>query len=125
MGMLKEFKEFAVKGNVIDLAVGVIIGAAFSGIVGAVVDHILMPIVGMITGGIDFDSLSIKVGSAQLRYGMAISAAVKFLAIAFILFILVKAINRMKRKEEAPAPVAPPEEIMLLREIRDELKKKQ
>jgi large conductance mechanosensitive channel len=125
MGMLKEFKEFAMKGNVIDLAVGVIIGAAFSGIVGAVVDHILMPIVGIITGGVNFDSLAIKVRNAELRYGMAISAAVKFLLIAFFLFLLVKAINRMKRKEEVPAPVAPPEEIMLLREIRDELKKKQ
>jgi len=125
MGMLKEFKEFAMKGNVIDLAVGVIIGAAFGAIVGAVVDHILMPIVGMITGGINFDSLAIRVGSAELRYGMAISAAVKFLAIAFFLFLLVKAINRMKRKEEIVTPAAPPEEIILLREIRDELKKKQ
>ena len=125
MGMLKEFKEFAMKGNVIDLAVGVIIGAAFSAIVGAVVDHILMPIVGIITGGVNFDALAIKVRNAELRYGMAISAAVKFLLIAFFLFLLVKAINRIKRKEEVPAPAAPPEEIMLLREIRDELKKKQ
>ena len=125
MGMLKEFKEFAMKGNVIDLAVGVIIGAAFSAIVGAVVDHILMPIVGIITGGVNFDALAIKVRNAELRYGMAISAAVKFLLIAFFLFLLVKAINRIKRKEEVPAPGVPPEEIMLFREIRDELKKKQ
>ena len=119
---MKEFKEFAVKGNVIDFAVGVIIGAAFGAIVGAVVDHILMPIIGMITGGIDFNSLSVKVGNAELRYGMAINAVVKFIAIAFFLFILVKAINKMK-KEEPPAPAATPEDILLLREIRDALKK--
>ena len=82
MGMLKEFKEFAMKGNVIDLAVGVVIGAAFGAIVGAVVDNIIMPVVGMITGGINFDALSVKVGNAELKYGLAISAAVKFLAIA-------------------------------------------
>jgi len=123
MGMLKEFKEFAMKGNVIDLAVGVIIGAAFGAIVGAVVDHILMPIVGMITGGINFDSLSVKVGEAELKYGMTISAAVKFLAIAFFLFWIIKAVNATKKKE-SPAPPAPPsEEIVLLREIRDALKK--
>jgi large conductance mechanosensitive channel len=123
MGMLKEFKEFALKGNVIDLAIGVVIGVAFGAIVGAVVDHILMPIIGMITGGIDFDSLSVMVGDAQLRYGMAITALVKFIAIAFFLFIFLKAINKMKKKEEVAAPAAPPEEIILLREIRDALKK--
>jgi large conductance mechanosensitive channel len=125
MGMLKEFREFAVKGNVIDLAIGVVIGAAFGAIVGAVVDHILMPIVGMITGGINFDSLSVKVGEAELRYGMAISAIVKFIAIAFFLFLVVKAINKMKRTEP-PAPPVPPEPSLtdkLLMEIRDELKK--
>ena len=122
MGMLKEFKEFAIKGNVIDLAVAVIIGAAFGAIVGAVVDHILMPIIGMIIGGFDFNSLSIKVGSAELKYGMAINAIVKFLAIAFFLFLLVKAINAAKKKEAA-APPPTPEEILLLREIRDALKK--
>ncbi len=122
MGMLKEFKEFAIKGNVIDLAVGIVIGAAFGAIVGAVVDNIIMPIVGMITGGINFDLLSVKVGSAELKYGMAISAIVKFLAIALFLFMLIKAINRMKRKEPPPPP-ATPEEIILLREIRDALRK--
>lgn len=123
MGMIKEFKDFAMKGNVIDLAVGVVIGAAFGAIVGAVVDHIIMPIVGMITGGIDFDSLSIKVGSAELRYGMAISAFVKFLAIALFLFMVIKAINSAKKKEAAAPPPAPPEDITLLREIRDALRK--
>jgi large conductance mechanosensitive channel len=123
MGMLKEFKEFAMKGNVIDLAVGVIIGAAFGAIVGAVVDHILMPIIGMITGGINFDALSVKVGDAELKYGMAISAAVKFIAIAFFLFLIIKAMNATKKKQEAAAPPPTPEEITLLREIRDALKK--
>ena len=122
MGMLKEFKEFAIKGSVIDLAVGIVIGAAFGAIVGAVVDNIIMPVVGMITGGINFDSLSVKVGSAELKYGMAISAAVKFLAIALFLFMVIKAINRMKRKE-VPPPAVTPEEVILLREIRDALRK--
>jgi large conductance mechanosensitive channel len=123
MGMLKEFKEFAMKGNVIDLAVGVVIGAAFGAIVGAVVDNIIMPVVGMITGGINFDTLSVKVGNAELKYGLAISAAVKFLAIALFLFIVIKAVNASKKKEAAAAPPPPPEDIMLLREIRDALKK--
>jgi large conductance mechanosensitive channel len=123
MGMLKEFKEFAMKGNVIDLAVGVIIGAAFGAIVGAVVDHILMPIIGMITGGINFDALSVKVGDAELKYGLAISAAVKFIAIAFFLFLIIKAMNATKKKEAAAAPPPTPEEITLLRDIRDALKK--
>ena len=125
MSMMQEFKEFAMKGNVIDLAVGVVIGAAFGAIVGAVVDNIIMPVVGIITGGINFDALSVKVGDAELKYGMAISAAVKFIAIALFLFMVIKAINSTKKKEEA-APAAPaptPEDITLLREIRDALKK--
>jgi len=123
MGMLKEFKEFAMKGNVIDLAVGVVIGAAFGAIVGAVVDNIIMPVVGMITGGINFDALSVKVGNAELKYGLAISAVVKFLAIALFLFMVIKAVNASKKKEAAAAPPPPPEDITLLREIRDALKK--
>ena len=123
MSMLKEFKEFAMKGNVIDLAVGVVIGAAFGAIVGAVVDNIIMPVVGMITGGINFDALSVKVGNAELKYGLAISAAVKFLAIALFLFMVIKAVNASKKKEAAAAPPPPPEDITLLREIRDALKK--
>ena len=121
--MLKEFKEFAMKGNVVDLAVGVVIGAAFGAIVGAVVDNIIMPIVGMITGGINFDALSIKVGEAELKYGLAISAAVKFIAVALFLFFVIKAVNASKKKEAAAAPPPPPEDIVLLREIRDALKK--
>ena len=123
MGMIKEFKEFAMKGNVIDLAVGVVIGAAFGAIVGAVVDHIIMPIVGMITGGIDFNSLSVKVGSAELKYGMAISAIVKFIAIALFLFMVIKAINRMKKAEPPAPPAGPSLTDKLLMEIRDALKK--
>jgi len=119
MGMIKEFKEFAMKGNVIDLAVGVVIGAAFGAIVGAVVDHIIMPIV----GGVDFNSLSIRVGSAELRYGMAISAVVKFIAIALFLFMVIKAINRMKKTEPPAPPPGPSSTDKLLMEIRDLLKK--
>ncbi len=124
MGMLKEFKEFAMKGNVIDLAIGIVIGAAFGAIVGAVVDHIIMPVVGMITGGIDFDALSVKVGNAELKYGMAISALVKFIAIALFLFVLIKAINAAKKKEAAApaAPLEPSSTDKLLMEIRDALK---
>lgn len=124
MGMLKEFRDFAMKGNVIDLAVATVLGVAFNAIVGAVVDHILMPIIGMITGGIDFNSLSIIVGSAELKYGMAITATIKFIAIAMFLFFVIKAMNKTKKKEAAAAPAAPPEDITLLREIRDELRKR-
>jgi large conductance mechanosensitive channel len=123
MGMIKEFKDFAMKGNVIDLAVATVLGVAFNAIVGAVVDNIIMPIVGIITGGIDFNALSVKVGSAELKYGMAITATIKFLAIAMFLFLVIKAMNKMKKKEEAAAPAPPPEDIILLREIRDALKK--
>ena len=122
--MLKEFKEFAVKGNVIDLAIGVIIGGAFGAIIIAVVDHILMPIVGMIIDGVNFDSLSVTVGDAQLKYGMAITAIVKFIAITFFLFVLVKGINKMKKKEVPPPPMVPSFTDKLLMEIRDELKKR-
>jgi large conductance mechanosensitive channel len=123
MGMIKEFKDFAMKGNVVDLAVATVLGVAFNAIVGAVVDNIIMPIVGMITGGIDFNSLSVKVGSAELKYGMAITAVIKFIAIALFLFMVIKAMNASKKKEAAAAPPAPPEDITLLREIRDALKK--
>ena len=121
--MLKEFKEFAMTGNVIDLAVGVVIGTAFSAIVSAVVDHIIMPVVGMLTGGVDFNSLAIRVGSAELRYGMAISAIVKFLAVAFFLFMVIRAINKMKKAEPPAPPAGPSSTDKLLAEIRDALKK--
>ncbi len=138
--MLKEFKEFALKGNVMDLAIGVIIGAAFSGIVKSMVDDIIMPIVGAITGGVDFSNYFVGLASgveastldaakeqgAVLAYGNFITAAVNFLIIAFVLFMVVRAINSMKRKEEekpAPAPTKPPE-VEVLEEIRDLLAKK-
>jgi large conductance mechanosensitive channel len=123
MGMLKEFKEFAMKGNVIDLAVAVVLGGAFNAIVGAIVDNVLMPIVGMITGGIDFDSLAVTVGSAQLKYGIAISATVKFIAIALFLFFVVKGINKTKKETPPAPPPGPSSTDALLMEIRDALKK--
>jgi large conductance mechanosensitive channel len=145
MGMMQEFKEFAVKGNVIDLAVGVIIGGAFGKIVGSLVDDVIMPIVGRVVGNLDFSSMFValgkvpdgtamtlvdlkKAGVPVLAYGNFITVAVNFLILAFIIFMMVKQINRMKREEpaapaapEAPAPT--PEDILLLREIRDNLKK--
>jgi large conductance mechanosensitive channel len=123
MGMFKEFKEFALKGSIVDLAVAVVIGVAFGAIVGAVVDHIIMPVVGIMTGGINFDALSVKVGDAELKYGMAITALVKFLAIALFLFIIIKTINASKKKEAPAAPAPTPEDTILLREILETLKK--
>ena len=140
MGMVKEFREFAVKGNVIDLAVGVIIGGAFGKIVDSVVADLIMPVVGLVFGKIDFSSWFVvlgtvppgtamnladlkKAGVPVLAYGNFITVAVNFIILAFIIFIMVKQINRLKRTEEA-APAAPaptPEDVMLLREIRDSL----
>src|SRR5580692_3798640 len=106
--MLKEFKEFIFRGNVISLAVGIIIGAAFNDIVKAIVDNVLMPIVGILTGGVDFKGLSVTIGSAKLLYGMAIQATVVFIIIAFFLFLIVKAANSANKKEaDAPPPPAP------------------
>lgn len=138
--MLKEFKEFALKGNVMDLAIGVIIGAAFSGIVKSLVADVIMPVIGAITGGIDFTNFFVGLSSnvdastldaakeqgAVLAYGNFITATVNFLIIAFVLFLAVRAINSMKRKEEEkPAPVATkPPEVEVLEEIRDLLAKK-
>jgi large conductance mechanosensitive channel len=122
MGFIKEFKDFALKGNVLDLAVATVLGVAFNAIVGAVVDNILMPIIGMITGGIDFDSLSVKVGAAELKYGLAISATIKFLAVALFLFMVIKAANKTK-KNVPEAPAEPSSTDKLLAEIRDALKK--
>ena len=123
--MLKEFKEFAMKGNVMDLAIATVLGAAFNAIVGAIVDNILMPVVGIMTGGINFDSLILQVGNAQLKYGIAIGATIKFLIIALFLFLVVKALNSSKNKEiQIPlAPIPPSNEEVLLTEIRDLLKK--
>ena len=139
--MLKEFKEFALKGNMVDLAVGIVIGAAFGAIVSSLVDDIFMPIIGLIIGGVDFSNLFIvlsnpdnlpvpslavaqEAGIATLNIGLFINAVVKFTIIAFALFLVVKGMNSLKRKEEAPpAPAEPPADIKLLTEIRDLLKK--
>jgi large conductance mechanosensitive channel len=126
MSLLKEFKEFAVKGNVIDLAVGVIIGAAFGKIVASLVEDIVMPMVGSLLGGLNFAGLAVQVGGATIKYGKFIQTGVDFLIVAAVIFLAVKAINRMKREEEkAPAaPPAPPRQEVLLEEIRDILKAK-
>lgn len=125
--MLQEFREFIAKGNVLDLAVAVIIGAAFGAIVTSLVDDILMPLIGIILGGIAFSEQSIMVGNAELMYGNFIQAIINFLIIAFVIFMIVRAANNMKKEEEA-APAAPPEptkEEKLLMEIRDLLARQQ
>lgn len=120
---LNEFKEFISRGNVIDLAVGVIIGSAFGKIVSSIVDDILMPIIGMLIGGLDFTDLSIKLGDAKIRYGLFIQNVIDFLIVAVCIFILIKIINKFnKKKEEEIEPVIN-EELETLKEIRDLLKK--
>ncbi|EJE52636.1 large conductance mechanosensitive channel protein [Acidovorax sp. CF316] len=142
MGIAQEFREFAVKGNVIDLAVGVIIGGAFGKIVDSVVSDLILPVVGLVFGKLDFSNLFVvlgnvpagtamtldalkKAGVPVFAYGNFITVAVNFIILAFIIFMMIKQINRLKRETPpAPAaPVAPPEDIVLLREIRDSLKK--
>lgn len=137
--MLKEFREFAMKGNVVDLAVGVIIGAAFGAIVNSLVGDIIMPLIGAATGGLDFSNYFVALSSkvtatnladakkqgAVLAYGNFITLTLNFLIIAFVLFIIIRLMNKLKRREEA-APAAPPKpsaEVVLLTEIRDLLKK--
>ena len=139
MSMLQEFKDFAVKGNVMDLAVGVIIGAAFGKIVDSVVNDLIMPIIGRVTGGLDFSSYYIalkevpagtpatldavkKAGVPVFAYGNFITIVLYFIILAWIIFIMVKWINRLKKEAPAAAP-AEPEDVKLLREIRDALKK--
>jgi large conductance mechanosensitive channel len=123
MGMIKEFKEFALKGNVVDLAIGVIIGAAFSGIVSSLVDDVITPLLlKPALEALNLQDLDKLVIMGTVKYGKFLSAVLKFLIIAFILFLIVKGINRFKRKEEAAVAVTP-EEVILLREIRDALRK--
>ena len=125
MGFIKEFKEFAMKGNVMDMAVGVIIGGAFGKIVSSLVDDVLMPLIGMLTGGVDFTKLTAKVGDATVNYGTFIQNIVDFLIIAFCIFLMIKGMNKLKpKKEEEPAAPAGPTQEELLTEIRDLLKKK-
>ncbi|MGN6234456.1 large-conductance mechanosensitive channel protein MscL [Dyella sp.] len=133
MSMLKEFKEFAMRGNVIDLAVGVVIGGAFGKIVTSLVNDVIMPPIGLLTGGVDFADKkwvlkaadntdpAHKVAEVAVNYGVFINTLIQFLIIAFAIFLVVKAINRVSRKEEA-APAAPPADVVLLTEIRDLLK---
>jgi len=123
MSMLQEFKSFAMKGNVVDLAVGVIIGAAFGKIVASLVEDVIMPLVGTLIGGVNFSGLAFSVGSATLKYGKFLQTCLDFLIIAWAIFIAVKLINRL-RKEEPAAPAAPPKQEGLLEEIRDILKKR-
>jgi len=125
VSIISEFKEFAVKGNVVDLAVGVVIGAAFGKIVSSLVEDVVMPIVGTLLGGIDFSGLAIKLGEATLKYGKFLQTCLDFLIIAWAIFIMVKLINRVKREQAAPAPApaAPPRQEVLLEEIRNLLKK--
>lgn len=133
MSMMKEFKEFAMKGNVIDLAVGVIIGGAFGKIVASLVANIIMPVLGLLIGGVSFSSLSIQLAEtgpdgkpAILEYGIFLQNVFDFLIIAFAIFLFIKAINAAKKKEEAKpaAPAAPSKEEVLLTEIRDALRSK-
>lgn len=122
--MIKEFRDFINRGNVIDLAVAVILGGAFTAIINSLVADIIMPIIGVVLGGVDFTSLAITVGSASITYGNFIQAVINFLLIAFVLFLIIRAMNRMNRKKvEAPAPPpGPTVEEKLLTEIRDLLR---
>lgn len=142
MSLMQEFKEFAVKGNVVDLAVGVIIGSAFGKIVDSVVGDLIMPLVGAVVGKLDFSNLYValatvpagtentlaalkKAGVPVFAYGSFITVAVNFAILAFIIFLLIKQINRLKKEAPvaAPSPAVTPEDVVLLREIRDSLKK--
>jgi large conductance mechanosensitive channel len=123
--MLNEFKAFIMKGNVLDLAVGIIIGAAFTAIVTSVVDDLINPIIGMIVGGVDFSKVGFSIGDARFNVGNFINAVIKFVIIAWVVFMIVKAVNRMMpKKEEAPAAPAGPSEADILKDILAELKKK-
>lgn len=142
MGFAKEFKEFAVKGNVMDLAVGVIIGGAFGKIVDSTINDLVMPVIGRLIGQVDFSNLFLPLaevpqgteatlaavrdaGVPVFAYGSFVTVAVNFLILAWIIFLMVKGMNRLRRAEAAPAPAAPPEppeDVVLLREIRDSLK---
>ena len=139
MSFMQEFKEFAMRGNVVDMAVGVVIGGAFGKIVGSLVQDVIMPPIGALLGGVDFKSLYInlgsdtyasladaeKAGAPLIKYGAFINTVVDFVIVAFVIFMVIKAINHLKREQPAaPAePAAPPEDVILLREIRDALRK--
>jgi large conductance mechanosensitive channel len=133
VSFVSEFKEFAMRGNVVDLAVGVVIGGAFGKIVSALVENVIMPVVGVLTGGVNFSTLSLQIATGPkgepvlLKYGAFIQAVVDFLIVAFVIFVAVKAINKLKKPApEAPAPAAPepPRQEVLLEEIRNLLAKR-
>jgi large conductance mechanosensitive channel len=122
--MLREFREFVNRGNVLDLAVAVVMGAAFGGIVSSFVDDMIMPLLGILTGGVDLTSLTFGIGDAQIAYGNFLQSIITFLIIAWAIFLLVRGVNEMQRRfrrqpDETPAPAETPEEIKLLAEIRD------
>ena len=123
MGMVSEFKEFAMKGSLMDMAVGIIIGAAIGKVVGALVESVLMPLIGMVMGGVDFSSLAITVGDANIGYGAFIQALIDFTIVAFVIFMILRMMNKMK-KEEVEEEEAPAEDVALLTEIRDLLKQR-
>ncbi len=130
MSFIKEFKEFAIKGNVMDMAVGVIIGGAFGKIVTSLVGDILMPVIGIFTGGLNFTELAIQVGAAEVKYGQFLQNIFDFIIITLCIFLMIKGMNRLQRKKVAapepapePAPVEPSNEERLLTEIRDLLKR--
>lgn len=125
MSIVREFREFAVKGNVVDLAVAVIIGAAFGKIVASLVGDIVMPLVGTLLGGLDFKGLAVQVGNAKIEYGNFLQTCVDFIVIAWAIFVAVQVINRLRKKDEDKPPAAtPPRQEQLLEEIRDLLKQK-
>lgn len=140
MSFISEFKEFAVKGNAVDLAIGVIVGAAFGKIVSSIVEDLIMPLIGAISGGFDFSNLFIalrdvppgvamtlaevkKAGIPVFAYGNFLTVLLNFIILALVIFVMVRQINRLKKEAPPPAPAATPEDILLLREIRDSLKK--
>ena len=134
MGFIDEFKQFAIKGNMVDMAVGIIMGGAFGTIVSSLVNDVMMPPIGMLIGGIDFSKLALvlkpatvvdgkDVAAVAISYGKFINAMISFIIVAWVLFMVIKAMNKMKKAEAAAPPPAPPEDIVLLREIRDALKK--
>lgn len=127
--MLKEFKEFALKGNLVDMAVGIVIGAAFTSIVNSLVNDIIMPVVGYLTGGVDFSDLAINLGGTNadgepvmIKYGLFINACITFLIVAFVLFIVIKNMNKLKKAQEEEPEETPRQEV-LLEEIRDAIRK--
>ena len=131
MGIIKEFQEFAVKGNVLDMAVGIIIGGAFGTIVKSLVDDVIMPPIGLMLGGIDFSSFALTLKPAEgdtpavaINYGVFLNNVISFIVVAWAVFMLVKAMNNFKKKQEAAPPPAPPADVVLLTEIRDLLAKR-